>query len=307
MTKWLKLIKINHWVKNLFIFAPLIFSINLFVQEQVIKTIICFISFSFITVFVYILNDIKDRDTDRNNYEKCIRPLASGAVSIKTALIIGTVFFTCGLGLSVIFLKVSVSSIMLLYTAINILYTYRLKNIPILDVFIIAIGFCLRVLMGAIAIGVSLSHWMLITTFTLSLILGFGKRRYELTSVIDKNREFKHTLSLYTKEFLDILIGISVGLTAMSYALYTMDQATIHKTGSDKLIYTSVFVIYGLYRYILIIYLEKKGGNPEEIFIKDPAIVTTILLWGGSIITLIYFKWLLGLINLDFSLFTFLN
>ena len=273
------LIRTRHWVKNTLLFAPLIFSLNLFNIPYLIYTILAFFSFSFVSVFIYIINDIKDIETDAIHPVKSKRPLPSGDITKKNAFFIGLFFFILGISLSITNLKCLI--IVLIYFFMNLLYTFKLKRVVIVDIFVIALGFCLRVLMGAVAINVNLSNWMLLATFSVSLILGFGKRRHEL--VLLKEDASGH------REILDIMITISTGLTAISYALYTMDPDLINKFGTDSLIYTFPFVMYGLYRYLYIVYHKSKGGSPEEDLITDKGILIAVLLWGIMIIILLYF------------------
>lgn len=281
------LIRTRHWVKNILIFAPLIFSLNLFNLNYLIKSLTAFVSFSFVSVFIYIINDMRDIETDALHPVKCLRPLPSGAVTKNKAVIIGLLFFITGIFFS--FINIKTTAIVLFYFIINILYTFKLKQIVIVDIFIIALGFCLRVLMGAIVINVKLSNWMLLATFCVSLILGFGKRRHELVLLKDDAADHRAILGEYSKEILDIMITISTGLTAISYALYVMDQTHSSKFGTESLIYTFPLVIYGLFRYLYIVYNKSKGGSPEEDLITDKGIIFSVLLWGMMIISLLYF------------------
>lgn len=294
MKTFFQLIKLKHWIKNLFIFAPLIFSLSLFEYNKVIKSIIAFFSFSFVAVLVYIINDIKDKDSDAQHKIKASRPIASGKVKPKTALLVGISMALLGL-ISAFFLGISSIIIILMYFSINILYTFILKNIVILDVIIIATGFCLRVLLGSRAIDVTLSHWMLLATFCISLIIGFGKRRHELLLLGNNAHIHRNNLREYNKEFLDMMIIISTSLTAISYALYTMDPEVIKKFGTDGLIFTLPFVLYGLFRYLLLIYCKGKGGKPQELVASDPGIIITVIIWISIILFQIYFKHLLKL------------
>ena len=302
MKTFFELIKIKHWVKNFFVFAPLIFALQLFNLTGFIDVITTFFCFSFIAVSVYIINDIKDRKNDAVHPEKSKRPIASGKIGTAAALTIGSFFFISGILLS-LFVGLNIMITVLLYFTMNILYTFFLKNVIILDIFIIAIGFCLRVLAGSEAIDVELSNWMLLATFSVSLIIGFGKRRHELSLLGGNATEHRKIFSRYNKEFLDMMIIISTAITAISYALYTMDDETVAKLGTDKLIFTFPFVLYFLYRYLHLIYMEKKGGNPEELVVTDIGIIITVILYLVLLVALIYFKGYLGFLNNDIRIF----
>ena len=297
ITTFFQLIRVRHWIKNLFIFAPLIFALYLFDYSKLTRTIVAFISFSFISVLIYILNDIKDKKSDAMHDVKRLRPIASNLVKPYTALIIGIVFFIIGIILAC-YLGIKPLSIMLIYVVINILYSFIFKNFVIVDVFFISIGFCLRVLLGSIVINVVLSHWMLITTFTISLIIGFGKRRHELELLGKNAGHHRNNLNEYNKTFLDMLIIISTSITAIGYTLYTINTDIINKFGTAGLIFTIPFVYYGLFRYLLLIYCKGKGGSPEELVVTDPGIIIAVILWFIVILLQIYFK---DLIQLNFN------
>jgi decaprenyl-phosphate phosphoribosyltransferase len=294
---FISLVKFKHWVKNLIIFAPLIFSLSLFNYTRLLKSLIAFTAFSLVTVLVYIINDIIDKKNDQLHPKKSLRPIAAGRIKVHTAVIIGVFFFTAGIFTS-LFLDPKSLLIILIYFFVNILYSLVLKQVVILDVFIVALGFCFRILLGAVAINVNLSHWMLLFTFTISLFMGFGKRRYEIEILGEKAFIHRNILRSYNKNFLDILIVISVSLTAISYSLYTMDAEIISRFGTDNLIFTIPFVLYGLFRYLLLIYCKNKGGNPEELVVTDIGIIISGLLWFLAVIFLIYFR---KFINIDLS------
>jgi 4-hydroxybenzoate polyprenyltransferase len=172
---------------------------------------------------------------------------------------------------------------LLIYFIINLFYTFFLKHVIILDVFIIAIGFCIRVIIGAIAIAVQPSQWIISTTFAISLVLGFGKRRHELLSLKQEAVEHREILGKYTSRLLDTMICISASITAISYMFYTMES------GISKLFYTFPLVLYALFRYLYIVYDKNKGGKPEEDLINDKGIIFTVILWGLMIIGILYY------------------
>lgn len=290
MGSFLNLIKIKHWIKNIFfIYAPLVFSLQLLNLQKLFDETVAFISFSFVSVFVYILNDIKDKDSDAKHPVKSKRPIASGKISTIKAFIIGTIFLLLGIFAS-LFSGIGVTIILVIYIIINVFYTFILKHIVVIDVFIIAFGFFLRVLLGSVAIDVNLSHWMALSTFALSLFLGFCKRRNEMNTLGEEAINCRTNLKDYTVQILDIFIIISSSVTVMSYALYSMDSDVVGKLGTDKLIYSFPFVIYGVFRYLYLVYCKNMGSNPEDIAVKDVGIVTAVILWFVLIVFLIYFK-----------------
>lgn len=282
LTTFLKLIRIKQWLKNIFIFAPLIFSGHLLNIDDFIKIVITFFAFSLVCVFVYIINDIYDKEQDVMHPKKKLRPIASGKVSPTVALIIGIISFTIGITFAFFTGKYITIVALLIYTALNLLYTFLLKQCIILDVFIIAVGFCIRVITGAIVIDVTTSQWIISTTFAVSLVLGFGKRRHELLSLKHEAAEHREILGEYTPQLLNSMICISTSITAVSYLFYTMESKV------SKLLYTFPLVLYALFRYLYLVYDKNKGGKPEEDLINDKGIIVATVLWGIMIIGILY-------------------
>lgn len=280
---FLRLIRIKQWMKNIFIFAPLIFSHHLLNIQDITKTVTVFFAFSLVSVLVYIINDIHDCKQDAIHPEKKSRPIASGTVSKSQALITGIILFIAGISIAFLAKRPQVIITLLAYLIINMLYTFFLKQIAILDVFIIAVGFCIRVIIGAVAIDVQPSQWIISTTFAISLVLGFGKRRHELLSLKQEAVEHREILGEYTPRLLDIMIAVSSSITAISYMFYTMES------GISKLFYTFPLVLYALFRYLYLIYDKNKGGKPEEDLINDKGIIITVILWGLMIIGILYY------------------
>lgn len=280
---FLRLIRVKQWMKNIFIFAPLIFSHHLLNIQDITKTVTVFFAFSLVSVLVYIINDIHDCKQDAIHPEKKSRPIASGTVSKSQALITGIILFIAGISIAFLAKRPQVIITLLAYLIINMLYTFFLKQIAILDVFIIAVGFCIRVIIGAVAIDVQPSQWIISTTFAISLVLGFGKRRHELLSLKQEAVEHREILGEYTPRLLDIMIAVSSSITAISYMFYTMES------GISKLFYTFPLVLYALFRYLYLIYDKNKGGKPEEDLINDKGIIITVILWGLMIIGILYY------------------
>lgn len=290
MNEYIKLIRIKHWIKNFFIFAPLIFAKAFFDKNSIIISFAAFASFSLVASFVYIINDIHDKDSDKIHPKKCKRPIASGAISSKIAMIYSLFILAIGIGIGSIITQ-NAFLVIITYLLLNIGYSFKLKDILFLDIIIIAIGFVLRVIVGALAIGVELSNWILVTTFFISMFLGFCKRRYELLILIENPENFRPVLKKYPQNILDQMIGISTTLTIISYSLYAISEETITKLETNKLIYTIPFVVYGVSRYIYLTYQKEKGGDPADVIIKDYPIIINFLLWLGLVLILLLGKW----------------
>lgn len=279
----IKLLRVQHWVKNLFIFVPLIFALKFTEYSLVIKSIVAFLSFSFASSFVYVINDIFDRDKDKTHPKKKNRPIASGAISIRQGIVLSimVLVFSVLLGLN---LNISTTVVVISYLIMNIFYSAILKNIVLIDIFTIAIGFVFRVVAGALAINVEISTWVLLTTFFISLFLGFGKRRCELNLVND-GKDYRPVLDEYSIQLLDYMIVVSLTLTIVAYSLYVVDPDIVSKFKTDKLMYTIPIVVYGVFRYLHSIYV-KKEGEPSDVIFSDPGLILSVLLWGVSVLAI---------------------
>ncbi|MBA4311313.1 MAG: decaprenyl-phosphate phosphoribosyltransferase [Chlorobiaceae bacterium] len=281
--------RIQQWIKNLFIFAALIFSGNLFYLIDLYLTIGGFILFSLVSSGVYLFNDIVDIEKDKLHPVKSQRPLPSGKLSPKTAFVVSVVLIVFGISISYL-LQPNFALVLLLYLILNIWYSYQLKTFVILDVMTISAGFVMRVIGGAIIIGVPTSEWLIICTILLSLFLGFSKRRHELLILERHANTHRPVLEHYSPYFLDQMIGIVTATTVMSYALYTISEETIHKFGTKNLIYTVPFVLYGIFRYLYLVHKKEGGGNPTKIMVTDPPLIVNLILWIVSAIIIIYGK-----------------
>ncbi len=288
MKKFLELIKIKHWIKNVFVFAPIVFSLRLFEIDLLSREIAASLCFCFVSVLVYIINDITDKENDKNHPVKSSRPIAAGQVGIMPAMIVGCLFFAVGIAGSV-FIDLRLTFILIGYLILNILYSIWLKKVVILDVFIIAFGFCLRIAAGSVAIDVRLGHWMLLAVFGLSLFLGFGKRKNEIDTLGEDSVVYRPGYSHYTSRIIDILIILSASVAALSYAFYAIDTDMTNRFSSEGLVYSVPFVLFGLFRYIYLLYCENKGANPEELAVKDWGIILAVIGWMAVIVYVMYF------------------
>ena len=284
-----KLIRVKSWVKNGFLILPLIFSLNLFKEGVLITEIIGFFSFSFCCSFIYILNDIIDINADQLHPRKKLRPLPAGKISKTNAQIIGLVLLSTGL-VSSFYLSQDFFIVVSAYVLLNICYSVILKEINILEFLVVAINFVLRVLAGCFLIKVEPSGWILVVTFFLALFLIITKRKSEIIQLGDQAANHRKVLKHYTADFLDKLILISGTITLCAYLLYSIDPEVIKAIESKNLIFTSVFVVIGLFRYIQLnsSSLYEGEGDPTTLLFKDPFTQLNILLWMGSIIAIIY-------------------
>lgn len=289
--RFLKLIELcrpKQWIKNLFVFAPILFSGRLLEIPLLIENILAFIAFCGISSSVYVLNDIIDVVSDRAHKKKRYRPIAAGDVTIPNAkiLFILILIFTAFVCLKLNILFILTISI---YFLNNLLYSFKIKNVVLLDVFSISLGFILRVIGGAVAISINVSSWMIITTIFISLFLGISKRRAELSGPNQESLEKQRkVLSDYDVTFVDQLNTIAATGTIISYALYTVSEKALLAFHSDKLIYTTPFVIYGIFRYLYLLHQKNLGESPTQIVTKDIPIIINSLLWLIACAVIIY-------------------
>ena len=287
MLEYLRLIRIHHWVKNFFVFVPLIFAKLLFNLDYVNQVLLAFFAFSIVTSLVYVINDLIDMEKDRLHPKKKNRPLASGRVSKGSAYIIIIILAAVAVFSTVLF-NYKFNLILLSYVMLNIFYSLILKNIVIVDLLSIGAGFMLRVIGGGVVIGVAVSNWLLLTTLFLSLFLAVMKRRSELAIVVN-DIETRKVLQDYSLNFIDQIATISSGSVLLCYALYTVSERTIHAFNTDKLIYTVIFVVFGIFRYMYLVYKKSQGENAIEIMITDIPMILNILFYLVTITLVIYF------------------
>lgn len=284
-----KSLRPQQWIKNLFIFAPIIFSQNIFNLPLLLKTIIAFIAFCILSGSLYILNDLKDLEEDKLHPLKSKRPLASGELKKFHAILVFFILSSLGFILA-ISLNKNFFIIALIYFFLQVAYSVRLKHVVILDVFVIAAGFFIRVVSGALVIEVPVSSWLLICTFLLALFLALSKRRHELVLLEKNARSHRPILEEYNPCLLDQMIAVVTASTLIAYCLYTIAEETVTKFGTTKLIYTVPFVLYGIFRYLYLIHQRSEGGSPETLIIKDRPLLIDLFLWIASSIFILYVK-----------------
>ena len=278
----------KQWVKNVFVFAGLIFSHNLFDIYLLTRVTTGFCLFCLAASSIYIFNDIKDLEKDKKHPEKGKRPIASGRLQRNKAYAASAILAIIAFSGAVL-LDPTFFFILAAYVLMNIAYTIKIKQVVILDVFCLASGFVLRVIAGTSLADVKPSAWLIICTITISIFLGLGKRRHELTLVGSNANNHREVLADYTINFLDQMISVATACTLMSYALYTIAGETVARFGTENLIFTIPFVIYGIYRYLYLIHQKQMGGNPTSALLTDFPLFLNGLLWLGTVIFVIYF------------------
>lgn len=294
---YLILLRPYQWAKNILVFSGLIFSTSLFKSHDVRISLAAFFIFCLASSSIYILNDLRDIENDKEHPEKKYRPIASGKVSPVAAVIMMSVSLPSSLLLAYLLNK-GFFTIIAIYLILNIGYSFGLKKIVLLDAMIVAMGFLLRAFAGCAVINVEVTPWLFICTLTLALTLTFGKRRNELNSLQEDAKNHREALQFYNTKFLDIILTICSATTIGTYSLYTMAGETVQRFGTQKLIITMPFVMYGVFRYLYLIYTKNKGGDPTALLLNDFPTILNGLLWLLSIVYVIYGSKLFTIINL---------
>lgn len=277
----------RQWTKNLIVFAGLIFGQRLEDPAAVGRTVAAFGIFCALSGAVYLVNDVVDREQDRRHPIKSRRPLAAGLVP-PTAAVAAAVSLGLG-GLAAAYaLGRAFGHVALAYVALLGVYSGWAKHVVILDAIVLALGFVLRAVAGAVAIPVPISHWLLVLTIQLALFLGLAKRRHELVLLADNASGHRASLGEYSPALLDQLIGIVAASTLIAYAIYTISPETVEKFGSDLLGLTLPFPIYGVFRYLYLVHRKADGGNPSETLLTDRPLLACVALWGLAVIAIIY-------------------
>jgi 4-hydroxybenzoate polyprenyltransferase len=276
----------RQWTKNLFVFAGLIFSHKLFTADAP-RALAAFAVFCALSGVVYLLNDVADRERDRAHPVKRARPVAAGALSVRAALVAALVLAVAALAgagaLGRPFLLTAVAYVVLLG-----LYSTTLKHVVLVDVITVAAGFVLRAVGGATAIGVEISGALLICTFLIALFLALGKRRHEVLTLDAEATRHRPVLAEYTAPLLDQMIAVVTASTVTAYALYTMSAETVARFDTRLLPATLLFVLYGIFRFLYLLYRRQLGGNPSELFLNDRALLANAALWVLAVLVIIY-------------------
>jgi 4-hydroxybenzoate polyprenyltransferase len=286
MKKYLKLMRVHHYLKNVLIFLPLIFSQNLFDENLFKKTVFGLLSFSILSSIVYIINDIQDVEKDRRHSTKCKRPIASGAVSVKSAYILIVIISIIGIILNYLACGLSFKAwaLVIMYIGFNFAYSMGFKNLPIIDITILVSGFLLRVLYGSAITNIEVSKWLYLTVIAMSFYLGLGKRRNELKTEGSKTRK---VLKYYNHDFLDKNMYMCLGLTIVFYSLWCVDPITIQRYSNSNIVWTVPLVMLICMKYSLNIEGDS-DGDPVSVLLRDKILIGMVLLYALILLFIIY-------------------
>ena len=290
MKHYIILLRPKHWAKNLFLFVPLFFAGKFFELDKIVLLAGGFFSFSFLASSIYIINDYRDIEDDKKHPEKQYRPLASGSVNKTYSLILSFLLTLAGFAIAYLvdhsgkFLFIAA-----IYYVMNLLYSFGLKNISIIDILILATGFVLRVKGGAQLAHVNTTEWFIIMTFLLALFMAIAKRRDDIMLKISTGTDMRKSIKGYSLEFLNTMLGLFCAILIVSYINFTVTPATHQKFGF-RLYYTSLFVIAALMRYLQITFIHNKAGSPTDVLYKDRFIQVTLLLWAASFFVILYLR-----------------
>jgi 4-hydroxybenzoate polyprenyltransferase len=277
----------DQWTKNLLVFAGLLFGQRLFDGASVERAIGAFAVFCALSGVVYLVNDIADRDTDRQHPLKSRRPIASGAISVGLAAGVAAILGAGALA-GAMMISGRFTAVAIAYVTLQILYSAVLKHLVILDVLTIAIGFVLRAVAGAVAVDVEISHWLLVCTIFLALFIALAKRRHELVLLADGAVSHRRILGEYSPYLLDQMISVVTATTLVAYVFYTISPETEQKFGTRWLGLTIPFPLYGIFRYLYLVHRREGGGSPAELLITDLPLLLCVALWGVAVMLLIY-------------------
>ena len=280
----------RQWTKNLFVFAGLVFGEKLRDPHALASAIGAFFVFCALSGVVYLINDVRDREADKLHPVKSKRPVASGALPPSTAMTAAAIIGAVAIG-AAFWISTGFGAIASAYVVLLTLYSISLKHIVILDVLIVAGGFVLRAAGGAVAVNVAFSHWLLMLMLLGALFLALSKRRAELVSLADGARAHRRILAEYSPYLLDQMIGVVTASTLLAYAFYTISPETVGKFGTDLLLWTVPFPLYGIFRYLYLVHQQAGGGDPSETLIEDRPIQICVALWGASVILILYGPW----------------
>lgn len=275
------------WAKNLFVLAPLVFGERLLDTEVSARAFVAVLAFCLASSSVYLINDLRDREEDRRHPLKRLRPLAAGTLSVSAAAAAVALLAAVAAGAAA-WLGSGFALILGAYLLLNLLYTFQFKHMVILDVMSISFGFVLRVEAGAEATGIEVSRWLFLCTIFLALFLAFSKRRHEITLLAGKAAGQRPVLDHYSPAFLDQMINVVTASSVVSYALYAVAPETVAKYGTQDLVWTIPLVLYGIFRYLYLMYQRPGERNPTEAILRDAPFLINILLWGLAVVWIVY-------------------
>ena len=279
-------IRPKQWTKNSFLFAGLVFAQDLFDQQKVLVALGAFILFCLLSSSVYLVNDLVDMEKDRQHPRKRFRPLASGKLSVKLAIITTILLLGISLPLS-FYIGLAFGTVALIYFLLSLAYSFFLKNMIIIDVFVIAAGFVLRAMAGALAIDVKISPWLYVCTVLLALFLALSKRRHEMILLSDGAINHRRIFEDYSTPLLEEMISVVTSSTVLAYSIYTFSAENLPP--NKFMMFTIPFVIYAVFRYLYLVYQRDEGGTPEELVLKDIPLIIDIFLWIVASVAILYF------------------
>ena len=277
----------EQWTKNLFVFAGLLFGGRLLDAQSVALALATFAIFCALSGSVYLFNDIADRDADRAHPLKRGRPIATGELSVRTAVITAGFLGAASIQGAVL-IRPALGAVAGAYLILLLLYSAVLKHIVIVDVLTIAAGFVLRAVAGAVAVSVPISQWLLVCTTLLALFLALSKRRHELTLLAENATEHRRILTEYTPYLLDQMVGVVTASTLVAYAIYATSTETAQRLGTDRLGLTIPFVLYGIFRYLYLVHQKRGGGSPSALLLRDKPLLVCVALWVASVVLFLY-------------------
>jgi 4-hydroxybenzoate polyprenyltransferase len=277
----------RQWAKNVFVFAALVFAGRLGNPGAVLRACATFAVFCVLSSAVYLINDVRDREADRKHPHKRHRPIAAGEIGAPTASAVSVVLAVIAL-VAAFALGPGVGAVATTYLVLNLGYSFGLKQVVILDVMLVASGFLLRALAGALALNVAISRWLVMCTGLLSLFLGFVKRRQEIAA-LEGGTATRPILREYSLPFLDQMIAVVTGATVVAYALYAFSPEVAQKLGTEHLGLTIPFVLFGIFRYLYLVHQRGIGENPTTVVLSDGPLVLDVALWGAAVLVALYY------------------
>ena len=286
MPALIRLLRPHQWLKNGFVFVGLLFANAWSEERTLVAACLAFLAFCLTASAVYVLNDLADREQDRLHPEKRHRPLAGGTVSVRAGLAAASVCLAVGLALGMAG-GGTLAVILMAYLLLNLAYSHGLKHVVVLDIFIIAAGFMLRLLAGTIGIGIPPSHWLLLCGLMVTLFLGFAKRRAELNALQRESAGHRRVLEHYTPAMLDQFTTLSATATVITYGLYTVSPETVAAHGTTGLMASVPFVLYGLLRYLFLLHGRNGGGDPARQLLTDRHLQIAFLGWLALVVALL--------------------
>ncbi len=289
MRPYIQLIRPKDWAKNMFLFIPVFFAGRFFEIDIILQLLGGFLCFSLVASSIYIINDYRDIEDDKKHPVKKLRPLASGTVNKSTGLMVAIVFLVAGLA-GAWLIRDKFLFVLSIYFLLNLAYSFGLKNIPILDIIIISIGFVLRVKAGAVIAFVGLSEWLTIMVFLLALFMAIAKRRDDVLLKLSSGNDMRKAVKGYNLDFINTVLSLTCAVIIVAYFMYTTSPAIVDRLQTYRLYYTCLFVLAGIFRYLQLIYVQQDSQSPTKILYKDRFIQVTILLWVISFYLILYAK-----------------